>query len=400
MAKNKKITILYIFLLYILILQPFLQKKIEIFQYTDEVFALILFGCAIIKIIKNNKKIKVSKRNIIIISCLLAILCLGLLSNIIFGYQELKYVVADIIVFYKFYLVYFSFGFILKNRINEENGEKTIYFHIKLITVILTILTLLNYIFEIFPSGDERYGIKANELFFGHPTALAAMSVFLIANAFIFGKEKQSKYYLVGVLVLLMISTLRMKAIAFAIGAIVLIIYINKFNKKLQLYKLLLVGILCLIISFNQIKFYFIEDNQTARGALFRTSFEIANDYFPIGTGFGTFASNFSGENYSPLYEKYGINDIWGLSAENPAFISDSFWPMIIGQFGYIGAILYMICVILIYEDIQRKYNKEKKGVYTAKILCLLYLVISSIAESAFVNPLAIPLAMILSIED
>ena len=145
---------------------------------------------------------------------------------------------------------------------------------------------------------------------------------------------------------------------------------------------------------------YFIEDNQTARGALFRTSFEIANDYFPIGTGFGTFASNFSGENYSPLYEKYGINDIWGLSAEDPAFISDSFWPMIIGQFGYIGAILYMICVILIYEDIQRKYNKEKKGVYTAKMLCLLYLVISSIAESAFVNPLAIPLAMILSIED
>lgn len=397
MTKEKKMTILYIILMYTLILQPFLQSKITVFKYLDELLAFIAFIAIIVKIVLVKGKIKISKLNIAICVSLISIFIIGVLANLIYGYQTLKYVFFDVIVFYKFYIIYFFFELFYKNKINQNKNQNIIYNNAKLITIILFILTILNYIFDIFP-GEERYGIKSNSLFFGHPTGLAATCVFVMANILIYGKEQKRKMIYFLTLIIMLMSTMRFKAIAFATIAILLYIYIIKFNKKLQIYKIFLVGIICLLVSFNQFSFYFLEGKETARGALLDTSFKIANEYFPIGTGFGTFGSYFSGENYSPLYEKYNINNVWGLGEDSPGFVSDSFWPMILGQFGYLGALLYIICIILMYSKIEKDYMINGKEKYTGKILVLLYLLISSTAESAFVNPLAIPLAIILAL--
>lgn len=394
MLKSNKGTSIYIILLYLLILQPYLQMKINLFQYFDELFSIVLLGLAILKL-KTERKIK--KVDILIITLLLIILVIGIISNILYQYQKSKYVISDILVFYKFFIVYFCFNFLFKGKI-RRNGN-WVYFHIKIIIIILGILTILNYIFKIFPSGGESYGIMINQLFFGHPTGLSSMCVFLIGNVFVFGKDKNSKYLLLFILYIIMASTLRMKALAFLAVAALMIIYIIKIKRKINTLKIIFAGVLCIIISFNQLKFYFIEDTNTARGALLTTSFKIANDYFPLGTGFGTFASHFSGVNYSPIYEKYNINTVWGLSVDKPSFISDSFWPMVLGQFGYIGLLIYALCIILIYWKIQHEYNTKNRETYIAKMLCLIYLLISSMAESSFVNPLSIPLAIIIGLE-
>ena len=398
MIKIKKITYIYIILMYLLILQPFLENNISIFSYMDEVLALAFLFFLIVKIIKKKGVIRVSKINLLMIVSLFILLCIGLISNIIYKYQQTKSVFFDVVLVYKFFFVYFGTEVFFKDKIFENRDKIVINKNVKVITMFLAILTIFNYVFDIFPYSEIRFGIKSNVLFFGHPSGLASTCVFLIANSLIFGCNAKHKYGIIFILLLLIVSTLRMKAIAFAIIATLVIIYVNKLNKKIKLNKIIIVGLICVIVAFEQIQFYFIENNQTARGELLRTSFEIANDYFPLGTGFGTFASHFSEENYSPIYEIYGINNVWGLSEDFSAFISDSFWPMIIGQFGYIGTVLYMICIITIYLKIQKGYSKENKEVYIAKLLTLLYLLISSAAESAFVNPLAIPLAIILAI--
>lgn len=63
-------------------------------------------------------------------------------------------------------------------------------------------------------------------------------------------------------------------------------------------------------------------------------------DYFPFGCGLGSFGTFASAEYYSPIYEMYGLNHIWGLSKNMPIFICDAFYPEL-AQFGIIGAILY-----------------------------------------------------------
>ena len=46
---------------------------------------------------------------------------------------------------------------------------------------------------------------------------------------------------------------------------------------------------------------------------------------------------------FSILYNKYNLNTVYGLSPNYHYFVADSFYTMLLGQFGYIGLFLYLI---------------------------------------------------------
>jgi hypothetical protein len=79
-----------------------------------------------------------------------------------------------------------------------------------------------------------------------------------------------------------------------------------------------------------------------ARTALYVGSLDVARDYFPVGAGLGRYASWMSRVNYSPLYEQYGLSDIHGLRPTNPAYVTDTFWPQILGELGVLGLVAYL----------------------------------------------------------
>jgi hypothetical protein len=85
-----------------------------------------------------------------------------------------------------------------------------------------------------------------------------------------------------------------------------------------------------------------------ARIALYNTSVLIARDRFPFGVGLGRYGSGTSRDPYSPVYHEYGLDKIDGLSPQHSAFISDTFWPRILGETGVIGlAALLVFTVVL-----------------------------------------------------
>jgi hypothetical protein len=71
--------------------------------------------------------------------------------------------------------------------------------------------------------------------------------------------------------------------------------------------------------------------------ALYVGSIAIARDFFPLGAGLGRFGSYMSEVNYSPLYDRYGLVRVYGLGPQNPLAITDTFWPMVLGELGPIG---------------------------------------------------------------
>ena len=73
------------------------------------------------------------------------------------------------------------------------------------------------------------------------------------------------------------------------------------------------------------------------RMALYVGSIAIARDFFPLGAGLGRFGSYMSEVNYSPLYDRYGLVRVYGLGPQNPLAITDTFWPMVLGELGPIG---------------------------------------------------------------
>lgn len=393
MAGNKienKYTIIYITVVYILVFQNFLQMYINFFQYADEIVALI----GILYYIGNTlKSKKIRKNDLIIIISIILLTIIGFYSNFTYKYQAMGSAIKDWFLVVKFFFVYLSTQAI-SLKFNIESNRKFIYNSIKLIVILLTIFTLINYAFKLYPS-EVRYGIMSNKLFYEHPTYLAAVCIALIANIILFSNEVKNKYIILCLIIL--ITTLRSKAIAASIVIILLVCYINIKHKKISIIKLIVVGIIAVIVAWSQIEYYFLDIEGSPRRVLTETSILVANDYFPIGTGFGTYGSYASGENYSKVYEIYGINNVDGITEGRTYYLSDTFWPMIMGQFGYLGTFIYFLGIGSIFINIQKSYSKDQT-IYISKIVAFVYLIISSIAEATFVNPIAIPLALILGL--
>lgn len=75
------------------------------------------------------------------------------------------------------------------------------------------------------------------------------------------------------------------------------------------------------------------------RMALYVGSLAVARDFFPLGAGLGRFGSYMSEAHYSPLYDRYGLDVVFGLSPDQPEAISDTFWPMALGELGPLGLV-------------------------------------------------------------
>ncbi len=94
------------------------------------------------------------------------------------------------------------------------------------------------------------------------------------------------------------------------------------------------------LVAFT-IEEYWLRSDRNTRVLLYSTSVQIANDFFPFGAGPGRFASWMSRTNYSPLYYDYGLSTIPGLSPVRSILINDTFFPMIIGEYGYFGLLTF-----------------------------------------------------------
>lgn len=145
----------------------------------------------------------------------------------------------------------------------------------------------------------------------------------------------------------------RAKFYGFYAFAVVFVLYFSNLKHLKLNFKTIL--ILCcafagiLLVAWNKIELYFVQ-NLTAEGdekdfvarfVLYATALLIFQDYFPFGSGFGSFATFASGKYYSEIYTKYGIEDVWGLNKQFYNYVADTYYPSL-AQFGIVGVLLYI----------------------------------------------------------
>lgn len=98
----------------------------------------------------------------------------------------------------------------------------------------------------------------------------------------------------------------------------------------------------------HQVSHYTSSSETSVRGRLYSVGERIAGDDFPLGVGFGRFASYPSRLYYSPVYSQYELSSVFGLSRAFPNYIDDTSWPSVIGETGYGGFVIYMVGIILL----------------------------------------------------
>lgn len=368
--------------------QEALSNISSLFSYIDEAPLLIFCGISFFKILRRGR-VSIKKENRGYYIGISLFVTAGLLGNIIYHYQTWNLVFIDLLTNLKFFGAIAFFSLCLKQSALES---RYIADTAKLLTILLTLLFIVDRFVNAFPA-EYRYGIKSAVLFYGHPTYFAGICAFLIAVMTIYHVNRYRVYILMDLV--MMVFTLRSKAIGSAIVYILLYIIVKKLHGKLKIWQIVIIGIIGATCAWSQIYFYFINlRGQSARSVMLLTSFLIMRDYFPIGTGFATYASHSAAVNYSPVYSKYGFELMYELrNSTEGTFFDDQFWPIIFGQTGAIGTICYIYILALLFRKIQKLY-KINADTYISGLFAFIYLIISSIAEPAFNNSVAIPLAM------
>ena len=140
-----------------------------------------------------------------------------------------------------------------------------------------------------------------------------------------------------------------------------------------------------LVVTWTKFDIYYVEgldDINLARPMTYKTSLVILGDYFPFGPGMGTFGCHGAVVYYSPLLEKYGLNEVWGMSKDLPLFIADAFYPTLC-QYGVVGVFLFVVYwkrrLSGIHEIVDMRY-------YRVAMIAFLCLAIEQVADTSWLS--------------
>lgn len=390
---NKQL-LLFLFFFYGFLFNEQLSGLIPWFGYGDELLAVLAIPLYVLRNLKRRER----RNRTGAAPYVAGFAVCGLIGSLVYGYQAFfAAALPDLLLCVKFWLCIYTAGTLFRGFDIVRFADR-IFTHIRLITWAFFFLSGINLIFGMFPSFDTRFGLRANSLFYSHPTTLAACCSFLIIVLLALKNHVAHCFFYAGLLAAVMCSTLRTKAFAdvLVFGLVCFIAAVRK--QKLSLRSLLPIIPASACIGWAQVEYYFVTlRDVSARAQLLLKAFSVAGDHFPWGAGFGTYGSHFSAVHYSPLYYMYGLNGIHGLGLNGTGFICDSFWPMILGQTGYSGLIFYLMAL---YKLMGKLVGLKRRDLYhfVSGLCAMGYLLIDSTASTAFVHPLSMPIAMWLGI--
>lgn len=397
--KKELFFLLFLLFLFLFVIQHGVQDDFAPMQYLDELFALLIVPAFLLRLGQRKIHLAPTKKQRWF-GILLAVFWLtGWAGFFLHHYQPLSNTIKDSYVALKFFM---SIGasFLIFEELEDFSWlERKLWPALNIITGSLFVLCILDLCFGLFYT-ETRFGQPAIKLFYSSYTALVAVCTLLCA-IYMRLYEYFNKRILVplGMLFFIFLNTKRVKAL----GIMVCIFFVYMFafhrkkrlNRKVMIPAAIAVAIAVGSAAWQLFYYYYKIGTESARLVLTIVSPFIAMDHFPFGTGWGTYGSAFSVEPYSPVYKLYHIDGVWGISPGYHSFVSDTFWPMILGQCGVIGFIAYTAALVLLILAVLR-FRKGNAGVFAAGLVSILYLLVSSSSESAFVSPWAVSFGFLL----
>jgi hypothetical protein len=235
-----------------------------------------------------------------------------------------------------------------------------------------------------------------------HPGEFSLLMSMLFALTFARFAARPSRSTLVFALLFAtsVMLSLRLKGFLSIAVAVIVIGLVQAAGRNRGAVTGLLIGLLVVVVGYSvegnvitkQVAAY-TSSQASARARLYATGERIAIDDFPLGVGFGRFASYPSRLDYSPVYYQYGLNSVYGLSPSVPGDIDDTSWPSVIGETGYSGLVVYVIGLTLLFIAIIRRLRAvtpEARWVPLAALGMLVVLLIDSLGEATLFDWLAI----------
>ncbi len=93
----------------------------------------------------------------------------------------------------------------------------------------------------------------------------------------------------------------------------------------------------------------------------------VANQYFPLGAGLGTYGGAGAQKFDQSLFTELGFSRYWWF--RQGRFLTDTFWPSVIAESGYFGlALQFLLFTILWLELVRRTFREFGTSLYAASL--------------------------------
>ena len=311
------------------------------FDWSDEILSVLLLVFALIKhkyLVKNYKRSKE-------IVYYILIMAFYTLYSFIISVTTSKGIILDLLqqfrpyaIFYVTWLMAPQFTLKQKRRIK---------------TVMLATFSLAIIAYFVNPALIDPFlaSRKDEEIIFGESASLGQLALGCGMTYYLFSKQSKKNRNIAIMIMLLGLLSGKSKYIGECIAFIALVSFVNekiKFNSVKTVGQFVVLGTVILFFTWTKFNVYYVEgmkhrSEDMARPASYTVAGKIIlHDYVPFGSGLGSFGTAAAAKEYSPLYYKYHLNHIWGLSPSNPMFLADAFYPSL-AEFGLVGIFFFLI---------------------------------------------------------
>lgn len=339
------------------------------YNFLDELFAFMAFGAMLNGYFMSNEKIPRNVKIFIIFTLVY------FLYSCILGYNTRIAIILDVIQEIKPYIafwgIYYSYLLFSSNTIDSLK---------KIFSPVILIILVMCLFF-----GTEM----VPWIFTGHPSGYGGFCLVASLSYLYFSNRQKKDYIIMFIILTLGLLSERSKFYGEYCLALYLFIFVKdkiRFNLKTIISCILLI-IITIIATWEKFSLYILNaingvgEDSIARNALYYKCINVCSDTHYLGAGFASYGSFSSGLYYSPLYEKYNLSDIYGLSVDYPNFIADTYYPSLIGQFGIPGIILFISFLYFVLKKIDYNYSISGNiDNYKISIIFLGTLLIESIA--------------------
>lgn len=260
------------------------------------------------------------------------------------------------------------------------------------------LLSFIGYLFafKFKPSLVTPYG-GAESAALGQIALCCAMIYYL------FSKQTKKNRNIAIIIMLLGLVSGKSKYFGECVCFIALVMFVKSkinFTSVSTLLKLAALGAVVIFFTWTKFNAYYVEGFQEeaqamARPATYETGMTIMfKDYIPFGSGLGSFGTAAAAKEYSPLYYKYNLNEIWGLDPTNPMFLADAFYPTL-AEFGIVGLFFFL----WFWKRRLWEANKIPNLIYyRMALMCILALALESTADSSYLSGKGMGYFMILAL--
>ncbi|MHC5280136.1 hypothetical protein [Listeria kieliensis] len=373
---------LFFMILFILVLfSGLLQNIIPVMGTINNLIGFLFMGLALYKVFYQNARGRktITRTGIWVILTVIVLFMIALIPNL--ALHEHNLLKEQVITFYgdiKFLIIFFCGKYFFGGI-----DLRVTVLWMKRISLLFTISCFLAYglnlVVPFLDSFDTRFGIHTYSFGFGHPAQFALVVIIFSAIRFLFAlleKTTPPYVYLISNFVLIFIAG-RSTSIGFYICFLILA-FVLPYLKRIPFSFAGILGAVFIWFAWDRIMNQIFGSTGEARGLLLRTSIQIAKEHFPFGAGLGMFGSHAARVHYSPLFARYNLDSVWGLSPNNPQFATDSYWAMIIGELGFLGAICMLILFGLTIGVIWVGLKNLKSKIKMIVVLPFFYAIITS----------------------